>query len=71
MILDRSYRVLAASDGKGVLEETIALRVDPGGMGSYAQGENTIGYAVTPGYETYKGMGWFGCLIQNRDTTAR
>ncbi len=71
LILDRAYRVLAASDSKGLLEEMIALRVDPGGTGSYADGGNTIGYAVTPGYETYKGMGWFGCLIQSRDATPR
>ena len=71
MILDRAYRVLAASDGKGLLEETIALRADPGGTGSYADGETTIGYAVTPGYETYKGIGWFGCLIQSREPAGR
>ena len=71
LILDRAYRVLAASDGKGLLEETIPLRVDPGGTGSYADGEKVIGYAVTPGYETYKGMGWFGCLIQSKDAPAR
>ncbi len=71
MILDRAYRVLAASDGKGLLEEKIALRVDPGGTGSYADGGTTIGYAATPGYETYKGMGWFGCLIQSKDASGR
>ena len=71
MILDRAYRVLAASDGSGLLQEIIALRVDPGGTGSYADGPNMIGYAETPGYETYKGMGWFGCLVQTKDATTR
>ncbi len=70
MILDRTYRVLAASDDRGLLEETIALRADPSGSGSYADGETTIGYAVTPGYETYKGLGWFGCLMQSKEAAA-
>ena len=64
MILDQNRRVLAASDGVGVLEEVIELDVGSGDMGSYAAGELTVGYALTPGYETYKGLGWYGCLIQ-------
>jgi hypothetical protein len=36
-------------------------------MGSYADGARTIGYALTPGYETYEGMGWYGCLVQTSE----
>ena len=25
------------------------------------------GYALTPGYETYPGMGWYGVVIQETD----
>jgi hypothetical protein len=35
-------------------------------MGSYADGDVTVGYALTPGYETYAGLGWYGCLVQRR-----
>ena len=36
-------------------------------MGSYADGDRTIGYALTPGYETYAGLGWYGCLVQTAE----
>ena len=64
MILDQSHRILAASNAQGVLTETVALKVGESSMGSYADGPVTFGYALTPGYETYKGMGWYGCLVQ-------
>jgi hypothetical protein len=67
LLLDQNHRVLASSDGKGVLEETFKLDTAGGDMGSYAQGARTIGYALTPGYETYQGMGWYGCLVQTSE----
>ncbi|MDB5457320.1 MAG: methyl-accepting chemotaxis sensory transducer [Caulobacter sp.] len=70
MLLDQNRRVLAASDGRGVLTETFALDVGGGPMGSYADGDMTVGYALTPGYETYKGMGWYGCIAQTREAGA-
>lgn len=71
MLLDERGRVLAASDGQGVLTETFALDTSAGPMGSYADGEITVGYARTPGYETYQGLGWYGCLVQSRGGEAR
>ncbi|MFZ0269539.1 methyl-accepting chemotaxis protein [Caulobacter sp.] len=67
LLLDQNHRVLASSDGKGVLEETFKLDTTSGTMGSYADGALTVGYALTPGYETYRGMGWYGCLVQNTE----
>lgn len=67
LLLDQNHRVLAASDGQGVLEETFALDTTAGTLGSYADGARTIGYALTPGYETYAGMGWYGCLVQTAE----
>ena len=23
-----------------------------------------VAYALTPGYETYEGLGWYGCIVQ-------
>lgn len=65
LLLDQRRRVLAASDGQGLLTETLELDVTGGGMGSYGDGKRTIGYALTPGYETYRGLGWYGCLVQD------
>jgi len=66
LLVDADHRVLAASDGVGLLHE----RVDLGPAGSTAVGSFTrpggeiVGYARTPGYETYRGLGWYGVIVQ-------
>lgn len=67
MILDQNRRVLASSDGRGVLEEIVPLDLSGGSLASYAKDGSTTGYALTPGYETYKGLGWYGCVTQAQD----
>jgi hypothetical protein len=33
-------------------------------LGSYLKDDGThVGYARTPGYETYKGLGWYGMVV--------
>ncbi|WP_280138735.1 methyl-accepting chemotaxis protein [Trujillonella endophytica] len=65
LLLDSEGRVIAASDGVGVLTERIALRTDGAASGSYDEGGTTIGFARTPGYETYEGLGWYGALVRS------
>lgn len=66
MLVDADHRVLAASDGVGVLTE----RVDLAGAGSGAAGSfsrpngEVVGFARSPGYETYEGLGWYGVIVQ-------
>jgi hypothetical protein len=67
LILDQNHRVLAASDGQGVLTDTVPLDLSGGPMSSYTADGLTIGYALTPGYETYKGLGWYGCVQQRQE----
>jgi hypothetical protein len=63
MLVDARFRVLASSDDKGVLEETIALRTGDQKVGHYRLDDGTvIAFARTPGYETYEGMGWYGVI---------
>ncbi|WP_369130511.1 methyl-accepting chemotaxis protein [Modestobacter roseus] len=64
LLLDGGGRVLAASDGRGVLTERVELRTEGATSGSYADSTRTVGFARTPGYETYQGLGWYGCLVQ-------
>ncbi len=70
LLLDAAGRVLAASDGRGELAEVFALPQGAGAMGSYRTDLATVGYALTPGYETYGGLGWYGCIVQNEASTA-
>jgi hypothetical protein len=63
MLVDGQMRVIASSDGEGVLEETLNLkpRGKAMGFGTSERGVLT-GFARTPGYETYAGMGWHGVI---------
>lgn len=65
LLLDAGGRVIAASDGVGVLTETFPLRADGRASGYYtATAGSVVGFSLTPGYETYEGLGWFGALLQ-------
>lgn len=67
MILDARHRVIAASDGRGILTETVRLETGNRTMGSYRDGTGAVvGFALTPGYETYQGLGWYGVLVQRQ-----
>ena len=63
LLVDARKRVIAASDGRGVLEELFPLREQQGTTGHYLDGAgHIVGYARTPGYETYRGLGWYGVI---------
>ncbi|MDB5446650.1 MAG: chemotaxis protein [Phenylobacterium sp.] len=64
LLLDRAGRIIAASDRQGELTEAFALPQGAAEMGSYAKNGVTVGYARTPGYETYQALGWYGCIVQ-------
>ncbi|CAA7611326.1 Methyl-accepting chemotaxis protein [Magnetospirillum sp. LM-5] len=65
LLIDANRKVLASSDGNGILSETIRLETGSTDMGSYVDEVGRIvGFAATPGYETYEGMGWYGVIIQ-------
>lgn len=65
LLLDARHRVIASSDGRGVLADTFPLRRAGASMGHYVDGEEKlVGYALTPGYETYRGLGWYGVIEQ-------
>lgn len=66
LLVDSSGRVIAASDGRGTLTETFSLRHGGQKSGSYTDpAGNLIGFALTPGYETYRGLGWYGVLVRS------
>ena len=69
MLLDGRSRVIAASDGKGMLVETYDLKAL--GRGFYLNGDRLVAHALTPGYETYQGLGWSGVIEYRLGTQAR
>lgn len=66
LLVDADERVIAASDGSGLLTETFPLEIkDAARDGHYVtKGGTMIGFALTPGYETYRGLGWHGVVVQ-------
>jgi hypothetical protein len=67
LIVDAQRRILVASDRRGVLRETVTLDTQGQKMGHFHGSDGVmVGFALTPGYETYRGLGWYGVLVQRR-----
>lgn len=65
LLLDAQGRVLAASDGQGLLTERIPLETGGRTSGSFIDPQGRfLAFHRTPGYETYEGLGWYGALVQ-------
>jgi hypothetical protein len=65
LLIDANHRIIASSDGNGVLSEKIALLTNDSPHGFYAgEAGATVAFHATPGYETYRGLGWYGVIIQ-------
>ena len=55
--------MIAASDGQGLLTERVSLPLEGRRFGfSQDRSGALIAFHATPGYETYKGLGWFGVI---------
>jgi len=66
LLVDANGRVIASSRPVGNLAERVEL--DPRGKtsGYYQSADGrTVGFALTPGYETYAGLGWYGVIIRD------
>lgn len=66
MLVDSNHRVLSSSDDTGALRERIDLRgAGKDTSGYYSRRDGTVvGFSLTPGYETYDGLGWYGVITQ-------
>jgi hypothetical protein len=64
LLVDSNFRVIAASDGQGILSERISLSLKGERSGFYqVRSGALIAFHATPGYETYKGLGWYGVIL--------
>lgn len=65
LLIDSSHRVIASSDKKGILQEVFPMPPNRGKIGSFQMADGAIaGYSLTPGYETYQGLGWYGVIVE-------
>jgi Methyl-accepting chemotaxis protein (MCP) signalling domain len=64
LLVDSQFRVIAASDGQGLLTERIPLSLEGRRCGFYQDRSGAlVAFHATPGYETYKGLGWYGVIV--------
>lgn len=65
MLVDANNTIIASSDAQDRLGDKFNLKVDDVVSGFYNGGSGeSIGYHLTPGYETYEGLGWRGVILQ-------
>ncbi|MFM0285724.1 methyl-accepting chemotaxis protein [Paraburkholderia megapolitana] len=66
MIVDSAFRIIASSDQADGLNEQFRLVTEGHRTGFYraADGRTTVSFAATPGYESYRGLGWYGVVVQ-------
>ena len=66
VLADAQGRILAASDGMGELDTILALdrRGQESGLRAGPDG-GLLAFHLTPGYETYRGLGWSGVILQS------
>lgn len=62
MLLDADFRIIADSRGSDDLGEKYPI--DPAGRdrGHDLLEDGLVAFARTPGYETYRGLGWYGAI---------
>lgn len=71
LLVDASFRVIASSDGKGLLTERFPLAMEKRNSGFYQDKAGAlVAFHATPGYETYKGLGWYGVIVRAADAKA-
>lgn len=69
MLVDARKRVIAASDGCGILAETLALETAGQDEGYQIAKDGALtAWRRTPGYETYRGLGWYGVIQRRADS---
>jgi len=66
MLVDANHRLIASSDPRARLGDNIAIQPKAGQQSGYRTLPNNSiqAYALTPGFETYPGMGWLGVMEQ-------
>ncbi|MBA1274346.1 methyl-accepting chemotaxis protein [Stutzerimonas azotifigens] len=66
MLIDADHRLIASSDPKATLGEPVRIEVAHEQASGYRKvtEQQIQAYALTPGFETYPGMGWYGVIEQ-------
>jgi hypothetical protein len=70
LLVDARQRVIAASDDTEILSGRFHFTPEAGGRGYFVEnGRRLVAHALTPGYETYAGLGWYGVVEYRMDVS--
>ena len=65
MLVDAQGRIIASSEESHALKTQFSLRTSGKTNGYYVREDGaTVAFHATPGYETYKGLGWYGVIVR-------
>lgn len=69
MLLDANHRIIADSLGSDSLGERYPINTSGRERGYDLMDNRLVTFALTPGYETYQGLGWYGAIEYRLDGT--
>jgi hypothetical protein len=64
MLVDAQHRIIASTRDADSLGTKYAIETGGRTHGCYSRPESTVAFHATPGYETYRGLGWYGVIIR-------
>lgn len=65
LLADAHRRVIASSEGISSLDERFQIETGNQSHGFYSHPDGTsVAFHATPGYETYRGLGWHGVIVR-------
>ncbi|MGD9838344.1 MAG: methyl-accepting chemotaxis protein [Afipia sp.] len=68
LLVDAHRRVIASSEGATTLDQHFQIETRDQTYGFYTRPDGTfVAFHATPGYETYRGLGWHGVIVRRPD----
>ncbi|WP_092116765.1 methyl-accepting chemotaxis protein [Bradyrhizobium erythrophlei] len=67
MLVDAQHRIIASSDGTDRLGTRYPIETGGRTHGYYSKSNATVAFHATPGYETYRGLGWYGVIVRQSE----
>lgn len=68
LLVDAHRRVIASSEGTSTLDQHFQIETGNQSHGFYTRSDGTtVAFHATPGYETYRGLGWHGVIVRRSD----
>jgi len=65
LLVDASGRIIASSQEKHTLNKRFLIDTGNRSHGFYARSDgSSVAFHATPGYETYRGLGWHGVIVR-------